>query len=454
MAAFAIMVGYRMHTKQYYTSEAATARELAQQQQAEAKAALLENDKPKTNETTIYNPLEQFEAPVQHLSKSIFEAQESIYEKTEEIIRQMDRLNIFEQEVETLLQSTKDKGEDRDGDAADTQSSLTHWKELLSVGSLREIPDDELKEFFDNASREIRTVVESDNRNKLAKQFLFDTKLGAKIAKEPRQFSCPLSLTELSIDTDHDDVLPVIDPNRSRRNDAAYESDLEAYLEQFEKKFGNRIQAKGVHALLPKSVKSASDLLEERFKLALDDIHGFAYDLEEMVQQQTTNGATKTSSSSSCSIDKELVASMISAGLNAQTARADVQEALRRAILQHDPAMSVDDLILDADLGGAGTCGGSSGVKSINLRSIIDTPLLIKSIDWIDVVVDTIGGYSDGLDQYLDSLTGLHGTTSVGEILVEGILEQAGNVGDIHVDQYLNQVKDVIQSITGKMRLN
>ena len=261
-------------------------------------------------------------------------------------------------------------------------------------------------------------------------------------------------MTELSIDTDHDDVLPVIDPNRSRRNDAAYESDLEAYLEQFEKKFGNRIQAKGVHALLPKSVKSASGLLEERFKLALDDIHGFAYDLEEMVQQQTTDGATKTSSSSSCSIDKELVASMISAGLNAQTARADVQEALRRAILQHDPAMSVDDLILDADLGGAGTCGGSSGVKSINLRSIIDTPLLIKSIDWIDVVVDTIGGYSDGLDQYLDSLTGLHGTTSVGEILVEGILEQAGNVGDIHVDQYLNQVKDVIQSITGKMRLN
>ena len=158
-----------------------------------------------------------------------------------------------------------------------------------------------------------------------------------------------------------------------------------------------------------------------------------------------------------------MVNELITAGLNAQTAHSDVREALRKSILRYDSRLSEEELILDADLdigaasnnradpscsnddGAAGTCGrGGNGrplIQNFNLRSKIDTPLLTKSVEWIDAVVDAIGGYSDELDQYLDQWTGFHGTTSVGEVVVERILEQAGKVGDVNVEKYLTQQK-------------
>lgn len=413
-----------MHTKQYYVSEAAK----------EARAMAVLEAASQTNETL---PLKVFEAKVLLLSKDISEAQETINTHTQEAGRQMDLLNTLEQAMQQL---TMEQDKDEGGDV----SSLDHWKDFLSVGSLKTIPDDDLQQFFSNAIEDIMILVEGDSPNKLATQFLSDTTYGANIAKEARTFSCPR--TEPAMD---DDDLPVIQRNRPRPKDASYESDLEAYLQKFEAKFRNRVQAKGIEALLPESQRAAQDYFADRFELALDDIYEFAGDLEEGMEKD--GGATV--SSSSCTMDADLVASMVSAGLDAQTARADVQEALRRSILEYDPSLSLDDLILDADLGGGGTCAGSPGIQSINLRSTIDTPLLIKSIEWIDILVDAVGGYNDALDQYLDSLTGLHGTTSVGEIVVERVLEQAGKVGDIPVDKYWNEAQDMIQAIIGK-RLN
>lgn len=428
LTAFVVMVGYRMHTKQYYVSEAAK----------EAQATALLEAASQTNET-LHNPLEVFEAKVLLLSKGISEAQASIDAYTQEAGRQMDLLNTLEQEMEQLtIQQDEDEG--------DEESSLDYWKDFLSVGSLKSIPDDDLQKFFDNAIQDIRTIGKGDSQNKLAKQFVSDTTFGAKVDKEPRTFACPRIDPVMD-----DDDLPVIQRKRPRPKDASYESDLEAYLTKFEAKFQNRVQANGIQALLPESQKEAQDYFEDRFELALDDIYEFASDLEERIEQD--GGVAMASSSSSCDLDEDLIASMIAAGLDAQTAQSDVQEALRRSIREYDPSLSLDDLILDADLGGGGTCGSPPGIQSINLRSTIDTPLLIKSIEWIDVLVDAVGGYNDALDQYLDSLTGLHGTTSVGEILVEGILEQAGKVGDIPVDKYWKEAQDMIQAITGR-RLN
>lgn len=418
-AAFLVMVGYRFHTLQYYKGEAAMAQELTLQKEEQARALLSTT----TNET---NPLQAYEATIKLLSKDISEAQETINARTQSLSSHVDTLGTLEQTVEELLQR---KDIDR-RPKSDVESR--HLKKLLKTKSLREIPNDQLQQVFGHALQELVAMQGEDAVQQLNVP---------AVKKQPREFVCPSVQPVIGNNDDDDDDIII----KQRSLDAAYESDLEAYLEKFQSKFANRIQANGIQALLPKSFELVEDEFEDQVEIVLEDIVAFAEDLDDRFENVVDN-----KSPSSCNIDTELVTAMISAGLDAQVARADVQEALRRSILQHDPQLSVDDLILDADLGGSGSCGGSSGLESINLRSKIDTPLLIQSIDWIDALVDAIGGYNDGIDQYLDSLTGLHGTTSVGEIVVEGILEQAGKAGDIEVDKYWKEAKEIIHSVTGK----
>lgn len=497
LATFAIMAGYRYHTQQYYIAEASIAREFALKAQAQAQEqavlarekALLAREKKKVavaaarekkkkkkksiakrqqNET---NPMEQYEDPVKKISKSISEAQESVFDRMEEIRTQMHKLKRLEKDAEDLMASALSNSE-KEIDYVDDGSSvagmqspleLDHWKGFLSVGSLREIPDDDLPDFFFDAATEIMAIVEEfddddddatkkatiSRTNKLAKQFVFDTSLGAKIVKKPIKFVCPVPPVKDS-DENNDRNLQ---RRRTRNNNAAYESDLEDYLKKFEKKFRNRIQARGIHALLPESIELLEEKIDQKMNILLEDIYEFADTLEEQLEMKTANANANSNNgevTSSC-IDPDLVAELVSAGLNAQMAHADVREALRKSILRYDPHLSEDELILDADLdaiGGRSSKGGKSGagstvsrdkplIESINLRDTIDTPLLMKSVDWIDALIDVVGGYSDGLDQYLDNLTGFHGTSSVGEIVVEGILERADKVGDVNIGKIL-----------------
>jgi hypothetical protein len=116
----------------------------------------------------------------------------------------------------------------------------------------------------------------------------------------------------------------------------------------------------------------------------------------------------------------------------------DVRDALRTTALELDPQLKEDDLILDADLPVPKPQTGDN-TTVINLRSVIDSPLAMKSVEWIDRLVDLIGGYNDKLDQYLDSLLS-HESASVGEFIVERLLHKAGLV-DIDIKQYGDKLK-------------
>jgi len=230
----------------------------------------------------------------------------------------------------------------------------------------------------------------------------------------------------------------------------AYENDLHHYLEKFEEKFSNRAQGRGINALLPESIEQLEDIMESKMKIISEDIINVADDLEGKLDQITTGvkGSTSSSSSvdSSC-VDKEFVHTLVEAGLQALLTHGDVREALRKTTLQLDPKTLEDELILDADLPLIDESHiksyGNDAMKSINIRSKIDTPLLMKSVDWIDHFIDAIGGYNDGLDQYLDSLTDYRGSNSVGELVVENILEQATLVGDVNVQEYLQKLREM-----------
>lgn len=270
---------------------------------------------------------------------------------------------------------------------------------------------------------------------------MFDTSLGAFIEKEPSAFICPPPSD--SIDS----------KSEKNRDSSAYafESDLQHYLDEFEKKFRNRVQGRGIHALLPESIKQLEDIMESKMKIILEDILDVADDLEEKLDQINTgvedNGISSSSSVDSSCVDTDFVHTLVEVGLQALLAHGDVREALRKTTLQLDPETSEDELILDADLPlideSHMKSSGNVAMKSINIRSKIDTPLLVKSVDWIDLFIDAIGGYNDGLDQYLDSLTDYRGSNSVGELVVENILEQATLAGDVNVQEYLQKFREM-----------
>ena len=41
-----------------------------------------------------------------------------------------------------------------------------------------------------------------------------------------------------------------------------------------------------------------------------------------------------------------------------------------------------------------------------NLRSLVDTAILPKIVTWMDIFIDTIAGYNDSLDTFIDFLAG------------------------------------------------
>ncbi|OEU20960.1 hypothetical protein FRACYDRAFT_234591 [Fragilariopsis cylindrus CCMP1102] len=405
--------------------------------------------------TKINNPLEQYKEPIVQLSKELLEAQEFVRIHTTKILQHLETLEAMEQsdiltqDLLLLLSSssttttTDDEDTevklDSDSKKDDVKSLLDHWRGIISIGSLREIPYDELQDTFDSVTKEIK-VIENNNSmmddeestEKLREQFMFDTILGSTVNNNRVSSKAASSY--------------------------AYENDLQDYLNDYEKKFGNRVQGQGVHALLPESIEVLENTTESKIQIIIEDIYDLAEDLKEKLEHTTITTKTLPSSGddkSSC-VDPEFVTTLVDVGLKALLVHGDVREALRKATLQFDTETSEDELILDADLPLNNESPKSSSnnnnnnnknnlMKSINIRSKIDTPLLVKSVDWIDHFIDAISGYSDELDQYLDSITDNHGSTSVGEIVVEKILEQAGHVGDIDVPGYFQQMKTLLK---------
>jgi len=485
---FVFILAYRYHTQQYYTSQAL----LAAQHQVTTSTELLEdkiivsmNKKKNKNKkkvgvlqpTKINNPLEQYKEPIEHLSKELLDAQESVRIHTTKMLQHLETLealeqsNIVTQDLKLLLSSTTttttdDEDQevklDSDSEKVDVKSSLDHWRGIISIGSLREIPYDELKDTFDSVTKEIKAIENNNNSmmddeestEKLREQFMFDTILGSTEVKEKSKFVC----TSIGGDSNSKNKKNNNRVSSKTASSYAYENDLQDYLNDYEKKFGNRVQGQGIHALLPESIEALENTTESKIQIIIEDIYDLAEDLKEKLEHTTITTKALPSSGdykSSC-VDPEFVTTLVDVGLKALLVHGDVREALRKVTLQFDTETSEDELILDADLPLNNESLKSSSnnnnknnknnlMKSINIRSKIDTPLLVKSVDWIDHFIDAISGYSDELDQYLDSITDYHGSTSVGEIVVEKILEQAGHVGDIDVPGYFQQMKTLLK---------
>lgn len=425
----------RYQTLQYYNSQAA----LAAPQQHAAVTVTTEDDGHKS--TVQIDLLEKYRTPIDQLSNGLSKARESVQRDTERILKHLEWLESIQHSYLLTLDLTlheDESGEEKSPDV-DVISALNHWRRLISIGSLREIPSGDLEESFLNVTKEIKDVQNSLDDEKLMEQFMSDVYAGAAVAKQQSAFICP-SIYDSNGDSDSE---------KKHQDSPANERDLEEYLHEFENKFGNRVQGLGIHALLPDSVKDLENLMIPKISIILEDMFDVVDELGEKLGQTKTGDEDNNLSSSSSEyvpcIDAEFVTTLVEAGLKALLSHGDVREALRKMTLQLDAGISEEELILDADLpriDDSHHAGPSNNgaMKTINIRTLVDTPLLAKSVDWIDHMVDVISGYNDEFDQYLDTITSYHGTNSVGEVVVETVLERAGRFGDVNIKESLKSI--------------
>lgn len=458
---FVALLGYRYNTQRYYYSK----QQLQLQQQAMLQfESSSSSSSPEGVGEVVGDPiLQQYQGPIQSLLEELRTAQNLVQSK-------LEVLDSHRQRLETMMQQQQQQQdisqEDNDDDIdVDTATSLEHWQRLMTTAQLQQhVEDEDLDALFHNAFQELNVLLaaaasssSSSSSSRvdwgLVQRLWNEVVLATTHHRQPRDYFCPSKEGVVAADPSQDTV-PIIPPE-----DVATQQDLQHVLQTFDKLFSNRNSGGvGVQALLPETRKAVEDWTLFKADKTLQDIAQAIEEAEmeilqevEMQQQgrittssdnSNDNGGpiatkTATASSSSCDVNLDMVTALVDAGLKAMAAQKSVRDALQETLQQFDPST---EIILDADLppaAASSALAGAAGEAIINLRDAIESPLLIKSIDWIDDLVDLVGGYSDKLDQYLDSVANRN---SVGEVVVETLLKKAGLV-NVNVQELGDKMK-------------
>jgi len=405
LCMFTVLLGYRWQTRQYYLNQAAKA---AQRETLEGQEEKAPNVKTVVQKTRKKSPLKQHEETIQSLTEDLVSAQHSLQAK-------LEKIHGYQETLETIQQSdvwTQDFTMEHK--AAADNFPLDHWKQLMSFESLQEIPDVELESIFGSAAREIEAVVNESPSSvnwKVVEELLFNG--NSQIDKKPSELQCP-------------GVKEFRRAQVKNIKNAAYESDLVERMTVFDELLSKRTHGEGFFALSPESRNELEGETETRLNMIMEQIVIFVTDLDRKMSEKEMNNVSEESDLDSDCVDIEFVTALVDAGLKALSVNDDVRDTLRKKTLQFHPQISEDELILDADLPLLSPT--KDLVTTVNLRSAIDSPLLNEAVGWIDRLVDLVGGYNDKLDQYLDHLTNTHQSNSVGEVVVEQLLQWAGLV--------------------------
>ena len=425
----------------------------------------------------------------------------------------------------------KDPNDD-DHDDDDNVLSFDSLRSLLSLRGLHQIEDGgRLRLMFQKATSELKSfrekhVVVGTTTKELRKSTLDDTEYMSSLLAEMAD------RTRDPSDVDGTCMAPLLQASKKNKKkktsqsqkkklkkkkglhpDAVSVEDVDRYIQEFDWLFQRRAQGAttGISAVSPDNEAGLmeeidiqiGEMIDELITQAQDLIHQLKVEIEEGEEQDpnvlssdnndgtttTTTTTTSTSLDEEECVDKFFVYSLVEAGIQAQFVGDDVREALLKRMVELKPETANDDsLILDADLplsnNKAGTSSSSSSdyrtrlvssssssSSTINLRDVIETPVLIKSIDWIDQFVELIGGYNDDVDRYLDSITEYGGTnnngggiggggsssssssSSVGMVVIQRVLEHAGLINvnpQTVIEQHLpSSVSDMVSRMLG-----
>ncbi|CAJ1942828.1 unnamed protein product [Cylindrotheca closterium] len=133
--------------------------------------------------------------------------------------------------------------------------------------------------------------------------------------------------------------------------------------------------------------------------------------------------ADKDSNADGSCLDEEMVLDLLEGALDGMSQNIDLRNYLRRRAMELDP--SAKSIILDADLPEIRPFVPEP--KTLQLSRVLDKPILFEVVDWIDKLVEAVGGYNDSVDNYLDSVAG-SSRASIGELVMEEVLKKADGV--------------------------
>jgi hypothetical protein len=261
---------------------------------------------------------------------------------------------------------------------------LVFFKELLELATLSDIDETKLLELSRRMKEEVDTIVMTNATVSWPDVSSVVTARYERRDPEPR--SCPSTTT------------PQVDPSFAR------ESHLYQQFQQTEKALKRRAEAMPP-LLHPDAVT-------------------------EELQRQASNPPPETKQGEDDGDDRMCVSQqdvvdMMDEGVNAIQRRLDVRRVLTNHLLSTFD-VSEADLILDAPLDPPTQNMPATKPITLNLRQVMDTPLLKEMERWIDAALDHVGGHFDSLDQLVDKLAA--DNSSVGKALMSKLQTLAGKV--------------------------
>jgi hypothetical protein len=369
---FLCLLGYRWQTKGYYQAE------------YERKIAALENDIPGTAPHALpwwTIPEERVEEATRNML-GLKKSQEEKLLKLKQQITTAQDMKIALDQLDFSAESTEEK-------IARSSESL---ERLLEHAALAEISSTAaLNQFFVQAVEDLKAIVSSPENMDWASLYS-------------------------SLSSDFPEKVPSEDTSVSVPAGAARMSDLEQHVKAvydvLDKR--SRLVAGGdlPDAFLPETGARLEQLTRQGIDEALDAI---------ISALAPGKSASDNRSNGPCLGEIEIL-EIVDEGLLAMQKHADLRNALRKKVMELDP--SATSIILDADL--PPPTPKIPPRETINLRRVLETPLLLKLADGIDRIVEMAGGHNDQLDQWLDSV--VVGRESVGGLVVRRLLEESGKV--------------------------
>ena len=264
----------------------------------------------------------------------------------------------------------------------------------------------------------------------------------------------------LSSSTNDDDVALVennsvsqVDDDDNNNNNScspntATEEDLEDHVEQIR----NILKARreGHYAVLQERDAAADDTNDEKliplpvlFPQTLERLKQFLEEQKRVKLQQGAAAAKEQATTTTGAgtqqdcMQSQNVVPWLEAGLDAIYRRKDLRQAILYAIEESSSSVSgADGIILDAELNQSNRPGttnkktsGSGTNRSRSLRQVIDGPFLSDSmVRFINLVLDSVSGYNDRFDQFIDRLAAQNENSNIGHVIGTRLLKACGRL--------------------------
>ncbi|GAX10007.1 hypothetical protein FisN_25Lh145 [Fistulifera solaris] len=122
-------------------------------------------------------------------------------------------------------------------------------------------------------------------------------------------------------------------------------------------------------------------------------------------------------------------------GLQAYFRGRDPRQAVLRRVIEAHPSVDGSRALIELPSSSDNSRAERAAPK--NLRQFLDSPLVLESARSINMIVDSIGGYSDWFDNYIDGL----GVDDVGKVVINALMQRAGSINLPPMPEFIDKYR-------------